>query len=1112
MKSLLKIFSRKKKKIPLKNKLEVTQKGEQLFFKGKLSKTDYRVTELWIVPRTKDIDEGFLVANNHSKTNEFIFDIDLKNILKKMLNSDPEESFYDWYLRTEEPIDAYSDDKREKLMETETVVEIDGREYFQNFLRLGRFNNTDIGDFEYIYHDDNFGICFLTTKGNISFAINIEPLSPVKLQIDSLNSNDHSLKIEGKLFTRGNKVLKGSIVAKGRDTNKEFTFPATFTLNDEETVHKFGLNRYGYSGVIDFEKVSNQEFMLTEEVYDLYLKLNLSNINEEKYYRLGRPTFRAKHFFKEFYSKTSNKAFIITPYYTFKKFNLSLEVFEFEQDSFDYLLKVLRFSWFYKLLYKRKDIWIVGERPYKAQDTGYHFFKYMRNNFPNRNVYYVIEKDSPERKNVEALGNVLDFKSKKHILYSLVATRIIGSHHPDYLYPIRSAKFKKAVNGIKVFLQHGVMGTKNMVANYGKNALAFETDAFLVSSDFEKNMIVKDFGYSPKEVYVTGLSRFDSLLANDVEVKRQILIIPTWRDWLSVEEEFLESEYFKRYMELVNNPFLHTIAKNNNLEIIFCLHPNMQKYTKYFKDAPVTVISQGEVEVQRLLKESALMITDYSSVGFDFSFLYKPIIYYQFDRNLFIGPNPSHLDLDRDLPGDIVTELDELLERLQFYVTNNFTMLEENKKRANKFIKYRDTNSSERIYNVVKDLKKKHHVNSVFVKDVINAIEKRFRRSKYYFPLMKKFYSLSKVIVPVDKNLILFESGIGKQYGDSPRYIYEEIVNRNLDYKKVWVINRKMNFIDPNTKTIKRLSPQYYFYLARAKYWVNNQNFPTYIKKRKETTYLQTWHGTPLKKMLFDIENVQGRDDGYLERVHNATKTWSYLISPSEYATNAFRSAFHYNGEILQIGYPRNDIFYRDDIEEIARKVKKELVLPEGKKVILYAPTFRDNENNGKNKFVFKLRMDLNKLKEELGEEYIILLRMHVVISNKLVIPEELQDFAYNVSNYPDIQELCLISDILMTDYSSIMFDFANTKKPLLFFTYDLEEYKNDIRGFYMDFEKEAPGPFLFTTEDIIDAVKNIDDIKEKYSEKYDKFYEKFCSLEDGNAAKRAVDIVFDKK
>lgn len=149
-------------------------------------------------------------------------------------------------------------------------------------------------------------------------------------------------------------------------------------------------------------------------------------------------------------------------------------------------------------------------------------------------------------------------------------------------------------------------------------------------------------------------------------------------------------------------------------------------------------------------------------------------------------------------------------------------------------------------------------------------------------------------------------------------------------------------------------------------------------------------------------------------------------------------------------------------------------------------------------------------MKEVLGNEYILLLRMHVVISNKFRIPEGYEDFVMNVSNYSDIQELYLISDILITDYSSVMFDFANTGRPILYYTYDLEDYRDNIRGFYMDFEREAPGPFLKTTEDIIESITNIDELNMQYKKRYSLFREKYCGIEDGKATKRIVDKFFD--
>lgn len=148
-------------------------------------------------------------------------------------------------------------------------------------------------------------------------------------------------------------------------------------------------------------------------------------------------------------------------------------------------------------------------------------------------------------------------------------------------------------------------------------------------------------------------------------------------------------------------------------------------------------------------------------------------------------------------------------------------------------------------------------------------------------------------------------------------------------------------------------------------------------------------------------------------------------------------------------------------------------------------------------------------MKERLGDEYVLLLRPHIIISNKIIIDKSLEDFIYNVADYEEISDLYLISDICITDYSSVMFDFANTRKPLLFFTYDLDHYKDNLRGFYMNFEDEAPGPLLKDNETLIDSIKNIETINKSYQEKYDKFYDKFCSFEKGNAAKRIVEKLF---
>ena len=1021
-----------------------------------------------------------------------------------------EPLYFDCLLKIRVQADKISTAARERLEETAERIQHGSGEYLSYSLRFGRFEHTIIDGLGPVEADDGTkGIFYLTEKGNLSFLVNAEPKPYVRLQIDRYKARPGQIEIEGKLFSRNSRIMSGHAFIRGRESKKEFRADAVFIPDEQGIRSKYGLNRYTYRIYMDLGQVCDPA--VPDDVYDFYFSLNLHDQTEAVLKRIGRPTGRVRLFYKDNYAQRGDNAAVIHPYFTFKASNLSLEITQFPLETFQYMKKKMNLSFFKNLFSRKKDVWIIGERLYKAQDTGYHLFRYMRTHHPDQEVYYVIDERSPEKANVGKFGNVLHYKSKEHIDKTLQASRILSSHHPDYLYPVRTKQFKRKVKALRVFLQHGVMGTKNMVANYGKHAPSgFETDLFLVSSEFEKEMIIHDFGYKEGEVKVTGLSRFDSLLADDTAVKRQLLIIPTWRDWITSDEVFLESDYFQRYKDLIHHPYLHELARRHHLEIIFCLHPNMQKFTSYFQDAPVRVISQGETDVQTLLKESVMMVTDYSSVAFDFSFLHKPVIYYQFDRMRFIGRRPSHLDLDQDLPGDIVFDLPELLGAMEAVMAGGFHMRKEMRARADKFLAFRDTRSSERIYQTVSEAEKPARpVTEWFGQEAGGMLFRRFRRSSYYFPAMKLAYRLMKTLLPVDEKLILFESGVGKQYGDSPRYIYEELVRRGSSYKKVWVYNGKMHVKDRNTIKIKRLSPQYYYYLARAGYWVNNQNFPSYLKKRKGTTYIQTWHGTPLKKMLFDIDKIMGRDEGYVQRVHQATRNWDYLLSPSPYATKAFRSAFRYEGEVLEAGYPRNDLFFRDDAMEQAGMIKQRLGIPSEKKVILYAPTFRDSQSGQANRFSFRLEMDLEDMQRRLGDEYVLLLRMHVVVSEKLDIPVQCRGFAKDVSRFPDIQELFLISDILITDYSSVMFDFVHTSRPILFFTYDLEDYRDHMRGFYLDFEREAPGPFCRETEDLAEAIVRIDDIEEEYRDKYEAFKDRYCGKEDGMAAKRVVDRIF---
>lgn len=184
--------------------------------------------------------------------------------------------------------------------------------------------------------------------------------------------------------------------------------------------------------------------------------------------------------------------------------------------------------------------------------------------------------------------------------------------------------------------------------------------------------------------------------------------------------------------------------------------------------------------------------------------------------------------------------------------------------------------------------------------------------------------------------------------------------------------------------------------------------------------------------------------------------------------------------------------------------------IPADKKVILYAPTWRDDEFYAKGRYKFSLKLDLNEMREKLGSEYVILLRLHYLISENLEL-SDFEGFAYDFSNYGDISHLYLISDMLITDYSSVFFDYANLKRPMLFFVYDIENYRDRLRGFYFDFEASAPGPLVKTTDEVIREIKAQEEKGFVPDENSAAFYEQFCGLEDGHASQRVIEKVLGR-
>ena len=349
-----------------------------------------------------------------------------------------------------------------------------------------------------------------------------------------------------------------------------------------------------------------------------------------------------------------------------------------------------------------RNIWLLGERIDTAQENGYQLFKYLQDKPVE--AYYVIDEESKDYKKIMHEENVLVFGSKKHYEISLKAGVLLCTHDFENILPYKPAKeFFNYNETYKVFLQHGVLGRKP--AEYHKKYYDDPFDIFIVSSDSEKyDVVVNTMGYEENEVKVTGLARFDRLPMN--HRGKDILLMPTWRDWINTDERFLNSEYYYRYKNLLENERLHDILEKYNVNINFYPHYRAQPFFNkelINTSEHIRFIELGEKSVQELLIDHALLITDYSSVSFDFTMMNKPVVYYHFDEDRFFNRGILR-PVNETFLGDIAETEELLVSYIEASIKNNF---ETNVDDISEIIKYRDHNNCERIYEAVKSQKNK---------------------------------------------------------------------------------------------------------------------------------------------------------------------------------------------------------------------------------------------------------------------------------------------------------------------------------------------------------------------------------------------------------------------
>lgn len=363
---------------------------------------------------------------------------------------------------------------------------------------------------------------------------------------------------------------------------------------------------------------------------------------------------------------------------------------------------------------------------------------------------------------------------------------------------------------------------------------------------------------------------------------------------------------------------------------------------------------------------------------------------------------------------------------------------------------------------------------------------------------------LRRVFYPAQRTEPLREATVyvvndGRLYADSVRAIYEERLRRGDDSEHLWVV-KDGAFVPPGGATVIRAgSREHHEALARSRHIITNSFLPVWFRAREDQVVVQTWHGTPAKLIGGDQPHMK-RDPRppIWHRQVAEVRGWDLLLSQSPWATPVLRKAFGYKGEILESGLPRNDVLNSPDRDALTAAVRERLGLAEGKRVVLYAPTWRDYDR--KNAMV---KLDLAKAREALGADHEILVRAHPMQAAPAV-----PDIARDVTTYPDIADLLLVADVLVTDYSSVMFDFAATGKPIVLYGYDLAKYSSK-RGLYIDLPEQAPGPLLSTSADVVDALRSIDEVAAAHADRYDAFRATFAPRDDGKATARVVDHLF---
>ena len=409
-------------------------------------------------------------------------------------------------------------------------------------------------------------------------------------------------------------------------------------------------------------------------------------------------------------------------------------------------------------------------------------------------------------------------------------------------------------------------------------------------------------------------------------------------------------------------------------------------------------------------------------------------------------------------------------------------------------------------------------------------------------------FDLFRRAVPIDRRVVVFDCFVGRAYTCSPRALYRAMLAdpRFAEYEFIWsfreplaaaLAGRGLSVTGvsagtealPEPSSLEQVfgeealaelgrasivaygSDAYHRAYARAGTWVVNSVAPTYLTPVAGQVYLQTWHGTPFKRLGCDIprgaRNAMFSVAGIHRWYRAEGRRMTHLVSPSPFTTEKLSTAFAITRErrdevVIEEGYPRNDVLAAHTDDQAAA-IRGRLRIPADKRVILYAPTWRDDSHDAKSGYTFDVAADFERLRADLGDDHVILFRAHYLVANAFDF-SRFEGFVYDVSAVNDINDLYLVSDLLVTDYSSVFFDYAILDRPIVFYLYDLESYADELRGFYLELD-ELPGPVVRTEAGLVAAIKDSSEEPASEAERRRVFRDRFSPLDDGHAAERVL-------